>query len=80
LAQVIASGLRRAWIDCGVTLTSPANEGALFEDTDPQVLAMRLFPAPLGTEQRKIDGAAYAKTVREHLLQLNRLKPLELEQ
>jgi len=41
---------------------------------------MRLFPAPLGTEQRKIDGAAYAKTVREHLLQLNRLKPLELEQ
>jgi len=73
LAQKIASGLRRSWINCGVQLAMPTDEEALLAGIEVQTLAMQLLPAPLQTERRKIEGAAYAKTVREHLLQLNRL-------
>lgn len=75
-AQEIALALRRAWLDCGVQLAAPANEDALLIDVEGQALARQLFPAPLDTGRRKVDGAAYAKTVRQHLQQLGRLAPL----
>lgn len=78
LAQEVASGLRRLWIDCGVRLATPNNEDALLAGIEVKTLANQLFPVPLPTERRKIDGPAYAKTVREHLLQLNH--PILLEQ
>jgi len=67
--QAIASALRRSWLDCGVPLAAPANEGMLLAGLEAPALATSLFPAPLDKARRRSEGAAYAETVREHLLQ-----------
>ncbi|MBI2276516.1 MAG: DUF4062 domain-containing protein [Dechloromonas sp.] len=70
LAQEIACGLRRVWLEAGVALAPPADEGVLLSAVDAPALVRQLAPAPLDKAWRKTDGAAYAKTVREHLGQL----------
>lgn len=73
MAQAVASGLRRRWIDAGVPLTAPADEGALLAGIEGPALVCQLFPEALDRAWRNTEGAAYAKKVREHLVQLDAL-------
>ncbi|WP_265943264.1 NB-ARC domain-containing protein [Dechloromonas sp. A34] len=68
--EAIASGLRRRWIDAGVPLAAPADEGALLAGVDGPALVRQLFPEALDRVWRNTEGATYAKKVREHLAQL----------
>lgn len=79
LAEVFASGLRRAWMDCDVDLVSPAHEDALLAGPDIEIQVMLLFPETIDTVRHKFDSAACAKWVRKNLLQLNHLAPMGLE-
>jgi len=70
VAQAIACGLRRVWLEAGVPLAPPADEGALLTGVDAPTLVRQLAPAALDTAWRKTNGAVYAGKVREHLVQL----------
>lgn len=66
-AHRLAVGLRQVWLDCDAELDPVPDKHVWLTETNAQILARQLFPAPLLLDRLKAEGDIYAGRVKAHL-------------